>query len=146
MLAPVADCDVDARGVEISVLVCGLDAQRQVGMAALEVGQRRQQHGAGEERQRRDPELAAAVAALPTHVARSFLQGGQRRRHFREITLALRRQPHRARAADEQLDAELLLQPPDLVADGGRAQRRGHARRDGNLSCGAARSKASSAG
>src|SRR5699024_12505150 len=40
-----------------------------------------------------------------------------------EVAFAVRGQPHRARAADEQPGAELLFQPADLVADRRRAQR-----------------------
>ena len=45
MLAAVADRDVDARGVEVGILMRGLDAQRQPRIAPLEIRQRRQQHG-----------------------------------------------------------------------------------------------------
>ncbi|MHC2511642.1 hypothetical protein ACVII1_006880 [Bradyrhizobium elkanii] len=48
---PVADRHIDARSVEVGILVGGLDPQRQLRMAPLELRQRRQQHGAGEERQ-----------------------------------------------------------------------------------------------
>jgi hypothetical protein len=101
----------------------GLDAQRQAGIAPLEIRQRRKQNGAREKRQRADPEFAAAVAPLPQHVTAGLLQRRQRHRDFCEITLAIGGQAHRPRAANEQLDAELLLQPPNLMADRGRAER-----------------------
>ena len=123
MFAAIADGDVDARGVEVGVLMGGFDAQRRCGVAPLEVGQGRDQDGAGEERQRADPEFAADVAAMPQHVAAGVLQRRQCHRDFCEISLAIGGQAHRARAANEQLDAELRLQSADLVADGGRAER-----------------------
>jgi hypothetical protein len=122
MLAAIADCYVDARGVEVGVLMGSFDAQRLAGVAPLEIRQRGQQYGRGEERQRADPEFAAAVAPLPQHVATGLLQACQRHRDFCEVTLAVGGQPHRARAADEQLYAELLFQPADLVADRGRTE------------------------
>src|SRR3954451_9968944 len=52
----------------------------------------------------------AAVAAMAHHLAAGFLQGLQGQRHLCQIPFAIRGQPHRARAADEELDAELRLQ------------------------------------
>src|SRR5258705_9897363 len=123
MLAAVADCHVDARTVEFGILVRGLDTQRQPGMAPLEIRQRGNQHRAGEKWQRADPEFATAAAALPEHFARGFLQARQRNGYFCEITLAVGGQAHRARSANEQLDAELLFQSADLMADRRWAQR-----------------------
>src|SRR4051794_4389207 len=117
MLAAVADCDIDARSVEVGILMRGLDAQRQRRMAAFEVGQCGKQHGAGEEWQRADPQFAAAVAAPPRDLARGFLQACQRGGYFRKITLAVGGQTHRTRAANEKFDAELLFQAADLMAD-----------------------------
>src|SRR5712672_2817593 len=123
MLAAVADRHIDARAVEVGILVRGLNAQRQPRMAPLEIRQRRNQYRAGEEWQRADPEFATAAAALPEHFPRGFLQACQRSGYLCEIMLAMGSQAHRARAANEQLDAELLLQAADLMADRRRAQR-----------------------
>ncbi|GCC49693.1 hypothetical protein chiPu_0033768, partial [Chiloscyllium punctatum] len=48
MFPAVADRDVDAGAVEVGILMGGLDPQRQLRMAPLELRQRRQQHRAGE--------------------------------------------------------------------------------------------------
>ena len=93
------------------------------GIAPLEIRQRRDQHGAGEERQRADPQFVAGVAPMPQHLAAGVLQRRQRGRDFCEIALAIRGQSHRTCAADEQFDAELRFQSADLMADRGRAER-----------------------
>ena len=123
MLAAVADRDIDARAVEIGILMGGLDPQRQSGIAPLEIRQRRDQHGAGEKRQRADPEFAAASRRCRSISRPASCSAASATETFAEIALAVGGQPHRARAANEQLDAELFLQPANLVADRRRAER-----------------------
>src|SRR5882757_11526961 len=113
MLAAVADRHIDARAVEVGILVRGLDAQRQRRMAPLEIRQRGNQHRAGKKWQRADPELAAAAAALAEHFPRRLLKARECKGYFREVTLAIAGQAHRTRAANEQLDAELFFQAAD---------------------------------
>ena len=96
---------------------------RSVRIAPLELRQRRDQHGGSEERQRTDPEFGVGLAAMAQYVVAGVLQRRQRSRDFCEITLTIGRQPYRTRAAHEQLGAELLFQPADLMADRGRTER-----------------------
>ena len=60
---------------------------------------------------------------MPQHLAAGVLQRRQTQRNLGEIALPIRRQSHRAGAADKQLDAELGFQPADLMADRRWAQR-----------------------
>ena len=63
--------------------------------------------------------VSSASRAGPLQPRRRLAQFLERLLHRRQVGRRLARQPQLARAPLEQADAELFLQPADLMADGG---------------------------
>ena len=87
------------------------------GWASWKCGQPRQQPFRGQRGQRRDRQhMVVVLAQQPVGREPEVVEGGA---DARQIVLRLRRQRQRAVLPDEQANAELFLEPPDLMADRG---------------------------
>jgi len=86
-------------------------------MAAEELGDDRQHMDAAEDQRRGDVEHAVRRRAGADRGLLGIVEVGQRRARPRQEGSALVRQPHRSRRAQEELDAEPLLERGDGAGD-----------------------------
>ena len=117
MAVAVADGDVDFLTPEIDQVGGGGDPHLQSRIGVLEGGDAGDQPFGGQGRGGADGQPALLVGAAQTGGgAAQILEGGS---DGGEVVAGLLRQGQTAVLADEELDAELVLEPADLMADGG---------------------------
>jgi hypothetical protein len=104
-------------------------------MRLLEIGQPRQQPFGGERGQRRDRQHLVVVLAQQAVGREPEVVEG--RADARQVVARFRRQRQRAVLPDEQANAELLLEPADLMADRGlRHVQLARGQREAEMACG----------
>ena len=115
--AAIADGDVHLLALEIDQVRGGRDAHLDARIGVLERGHPRHQPLGGQRGRGADGQPPVVIGAAQSRGG--AVQVLERGADGRQIVLRLPRQFQRAVAADEQGDAELLLQPADLMADRG---------------------------
>jgi hypothetical protein len=117
MLASISNGDLDARSVEIGVLMGGFEAERRLKSESAGIKTALVKNASALIQSSPPPSRRCRSVSLP-----ASCNGRERDRDFGAIALRIGGQPYRAGATNKQLDPELGLQPANLMADSGRAR------------------------